>query len=156
SFNYDCVVDYLNKPVKLARMVRSVERLRKILQLEQSVSAGSPVAAERSTLPADFVCIKDGKTLYKIAYDELVYLQSYGNYVKYFLADGDIKIARNTISQAQEELPTGKFCRIHKSYMVNLDRIRQVEGNQVKLADSVLPIGKHYKALLTEVLSGRL
>lgn len=155
GFDYDQVVDYLHKPVRLTRFIKALERLKRVLQLEKNFRAEHPIEKqEKSNLSADFISIKDNKIIYRILHSDINYIQSWGNYLKFFLRDNDIKIVRKTIKMIDSELPSDQFLRIHKSYIVNINQIRSIDGNQVKYDDLQLPIGKSYQMIVKKKISG--
>lgn len=151
TYNYDAVVDYLLKPVKFVRFVKALERVKKTIALEEAVTQ-SGVELEGEVNDATFFCIQNGKIIHKIAFEALMYVQSYGNYVKLFLSDGEVKVVRNTISKLDGELAPFKFCRIHKSYLVNLRFVNKVEVNRIELNEVHLPIGNSYAQYFKEKL----
>lgn len=144
TYNYDQVVDYVLKPIRFIRFVKALERAKKIIALEEKGTVQQSMLMNSSNLDATFFCIKEGKVVHKITYETLHYVQSYGNYVKLFLSNTNIKIIRNPISKIEKELPPTQFCRIHKSYIINLKYISQVEGNRVQMNEVSLPLGNSY------------
>ncbi len=146
SFDYDQVVDYLHKPIRLTRFIRALERLRKVLRMEEEFRAESIDRTPEQTLsnPSNFISLRDNKVVYRIPHANINYIQSWGNYLKFFLKDQNIKIARKTIKAVESELPPNQFLRIHKSYIVNINHVKAITGNQIKLDDLLLPIGKSY------------
>ena len=156
GFDYDQVVDYLHKPIRLSRFIKALERLKRILLLEKDFKS-NPVAqtVENSeTAQPDFISIKENKKIYRIAYGNINYIQSWGNYLKFFLRDQKIKIVRKTIKMVEAELSNKHFLRIHKSYIVNINNIVAVEGNQINIDDKHLPIGKSYLVNVKKTISG--
>jgi len=156
GYDYDQVVDYLHKPIRLTRFIKALERLKKVLLLEkdfQSTSA-SPTLEQPTANQADFISIKDNKTIYRIPYTEINHIQSWGNYLKFYLSDNSIKIVRKTIKTVESELPSNQFLRIHKSYIVNINQVKAIEGNQIKLGDQYLPIGKSYLVNVKKTITG--
>lgn len=156
GFDYDQVVDYLHKPIRLTRFIKSLERLKRVLLLEKEFkSSPNPSAPETpvSNQP-DFISIKDNKTIYRVAYAEITHIQSWGNYLKFYLSDNSIKIVRKTIKTVESELPSNQFLRIHKSYMVNINQVKAIEGSQIKLGDQYLPIGKSYLVNVKKTITG--
>ena len=151
SYNHEQVVDYLLKPIKFVRFLKALERAKRILELEHHYNSPTPPIAKNNAQPT-FICIKNNKKLYKISFHSLLYIQAYGNYLKFFLKNGEMKMVRNTISKMEKELPVHQFCRIHKSYIVNLDYVKQIEGNQVVLTKSTLPLGNSYNQYFKEKL----
>ncbi len=143
GFDYDQVIDYLHKPIRITRFLKAIERLKKQLILERSIDEelrNETIAINQT----DFISLKDNKTIYKIRLSDIQYIQSWGNYLKVFLDDGQVKMVRKTIKEMEGELPASQFERIHKSYLVHKHKIQALEGNQVMLAEISLPIGKSY------------
>lgn len=156
SFDYDQVVDYLHKPIRLTRFIKSLERLKKVLLLEKEFNANSiaQTSDQSLTSSSNFISLKDNKVIYRISYEDIHYIQSWGNYLKFFLRDQKIKIVRKTIKVVESELPSNQFLRIHKSYIVNINHIMAIEGNQVKLDELQLPIGKSYQVNVKKTITG--
>lgn len=156
SFDYDQVVDYLHKPIRLTRFIKSLERLKKILTLENEFYAKNESQSETPSVSSqsNSISLKDNKVIYRISYSDIKYIQSWGNYLKFFLADKNIKIVRKTIKVIESELPSDQFLRIHKSYMVNINCISSIQGNQIKLENEQLPIGKSYLVNVKKTIIG--
>ena len=151
GFDYDQVIDYLHKPIRITRFLKAIERLKKQLLLEQSIS-------KKPTLPtsvieqSEFLSLKNNKIIHRIRLSDIQYIQSWGNYLKVYLDNGEMKMVRKTIKEMESELPTKQFKRIHKSYIVQIQKIKVIEGNQVKLNNMTLPIGKSYTMLVKNKL----
>lgn len=155
SFDYDQVVDYLHKPIRITRFIKAIERLKKVLILEKDFQQSfTPEVKEPSEkIQKDFITLKDNKTLHHVKLVDIRYIQSWGNYLKIFLSNDDIKIVRKTIKMIEEELPQQSFIRIHKSYIVNINSIKSLIGNQVQISDQKLPIGKSYNLMVKKRIS---
>lgn len=156
SFDYDQVVDYLHKPIRLTRFIKALERLKRVLLLEKEFN-NNPTILTENKIAADepnFISLKDNKIIYRIPYTDINYIQSWGNYLKFFLRDQKIKIVRKTIKVLESELSSKHFLRIHKSYIVNINHVKAIEGNQVKFEDQKLPIGKSYVVNVKKTLTG--
>lgn len=156
GFDYDQVVDYLHKPIRLSRFIKGLERLKRVLRLEKEFEGHHerPILTRSETNPSDFISIKDNKTIYRIPHVDILYVQSWGNYLKFFLRNQDIKIVRKTIKSVESELPARHFLRIHKSYIINVTYTSAIVGNRVKLDDMQLPIGKSYLVNVKKTISG--
>lgn len=113
-------------------------------RLSDSVESKKPT----KNIQKDFITLKDNKTLHHVKLLDIRYIQSWGNYLKIFLINDDVKIVRKTIKMIEEELPEQSFIRIHKSYIVNINSIKSLIGNQIQIADQKLPIGKSYTLMV--------
>ncbi|MEL6536155.1 MAG: LytTR family DNA-binding domain-containing protein [Bacteroidota bacterium] len=149
SFDYDQVVDYLHKPIRVGRFMKAIDRVRKQLQLEQEFSQ-RPEEPQHSgqaeaTPTSAYLSFKDNKVIHKVPIADILYIQSWGNYLKVFLDNDEMKMMRMPIKALEQELEGTGFERIHKSYLVNSNKVSSIEGNQVRLpGDTLLPIGKSY------------
>jgi len=101
-----------------------------------------------------FISIKDNKVIYRLSFSEINYIQSWGNYLKFHLTDNNIKIVRKTIKTVETELPSSQFLRIHKSYIVNINHVKAIDGNRIKFGDEYLPIGNSYLVNVKKTITG--
>jgi len=156
GFDYDQVVDYLHKPIRLTRFIKSIERLKRVLLLEKEFNAKTQIKTEEKVeqTGADFISIKDNNVIYRIPHSDIFYIQSWGNYLKFFLKEQGVKIVRKTIKLIETELPQDQFLRIHKSYIININYIASIEGSQIRIDDLKLPIGKSYLVNVKKTIVG--
>jgi DNA-binding LytR/AlgR family response regulator len=95
--------------------------------------------------------LKDGTVSHKVPFDELLYAQAYGNFVKVITAQQTIVTAM-TMRQMEEALPERDFARIHKSFIVNIAKVTKVDGNLAFIGDLHFPIGAVYKLAFSQKL----
>ncbi|MDX5420126.1 MAG: LytTR family DNA-binding domain-containing protein [Hymenobacteraceae bacterium] len=131
SFELDAI-DYLLKPFSLARFVKACNKAQELYQLRSSVE-----------VPKDYLFLKTGYEQVKVLYSEILYLEAAGNYVTFVLADKKL-LTRMTISEASELLPTDRFIRVHRSYIVAKDKVDKIERHQVSIKDNEVPVGASY------------
>lgn len=81
----------------------------------------------------------------KVFLDEIIYIESWKDYVKLFLTDGRQLIARQSISAMENLLSEQKFMRTHRSFMVSVDKISGYNGINVQVGNHEIPIGRLYK-----------
>ncbi|OBS11388.1 DNA-binding response regulator [Elizabethkingia miricola] len=146
SYEYR-VVDYLVKPFDLARFMAAIENV--FSRLPQSVEPSK--TPESDLIPQDpFIILKVDGNVVKISYNEIIYIQSWGNYVKVFTANSYF-LSPATTAETEQKLDKKLFMRIHKSYIVALKHISKISGGQVELDTGlVLPIGNTYRRELLE------
>jgi DNA-binding LytR/AlgR family response regulator len=153
SFDFDHVIDYLNKPIRLPRFIKAMERLKIQLDLESNAAeASSLVVNNQKVGKLETLVVKEDKVTYRIPVLEIDYIQSWGNYVKIFTNNNQVRLARKTITDLEKELKTNGFERVHKSYLVNKQSVKAINGNQLILQDQTLPIGGAYRLLVKERL----
>lgn len=124
------VVDYLLKPFSFDRFLKAVEKANRAV-------AGTNSDEHHITVKAD------GK-LYRISFEEILFAESQGDYLTVHTKEQKITFYQ-TMKEFCERLPKHEFTRIHRSFLVSLSCIEFVEGNQVKIGEHKLPIGKSYK-----------
>ncbi len=99
------------------------------------------------------IFIKGDRKYHQIALNDICYLESYGSYVKIYLADQMI-LTHETTTHFAELLPKSTFLRVHKSYIVAIPKIETIEGNRLKINDKLIPIGNFYKKEVQELIKG--
>jgi len=130
-------IDYLLKPISFERFLKSVNKAVEHKQAREVIKKG------KSGEDADFIMIKSGKKIYKINIDDIAYVQSYGDYVK-IITKEKVIIAPETLKN-MEQLLGQHFIRVHKSYLVAINAVQYVEGNQVKVSNQIIPIGQKFR-----------
>ena len=138
SFELD-VLDYIMKPFGVDRILKSVNKARAILASEKS-----------SASDREFLVIKDRYANVIVPYDEVYFVKSDKDFVNISTAEKMYTIWRK-ISEMEETLAHAKrFLRVQKSFIVNLDFAKTIEGNHIKMKGSIekIPIGGQYKAEL--------
>jgi DNA-binding LytR/AlgR family response regulator len=137
-------VDYLLKPVRYARFLKTIEKIRARLQ-----TSLKPV---KKQVPVEFLSIQDGGSIHRLAINSITHIQSWGNYVRIFV-DGQVKLDRRTMTDLENTLNTSGFLRCHKSYLINSKKISRLEGNRLYIKDLEIPIGESYKQAVKSALS---
>ena len=136
AFEY-AVVDYLVKPVSYARF----------LQAAQKVLDAVPAAAESSDIqPTDdpnFTFVKIDNKLVRVAYDEVRYVEALGDYVHIVTGTSKL-IVYSTMKAVEEKFPTSRFVRVHRSFIVNINRIQALEDNSLIVETKHIPVGQTY------------
>lgn len=137
------VVDYLLKPISFERFLKAVDKVQALLQPQPAEAAGP---AEQT-----FFVKSEGK-LIRLDTAEILYVEGLRNYLLIHTATKKI-IVHSTMSNMEEELASFRsFVRIHKSYLVNKNFIREISGNMVRIHQAELPIGGVYKTELLQLL----
>jgi two-component system LytT family response regulator len=139
------VTDYLLKPVTFDRFLKAVGRIRERNSVEtvQPSAARSRLTEEHDAI--DFVYFKTDKKLEQVHFDQIVFAEALGDYVKVFLADRFL-VTLLTMKKLAETLPEDRFMRIHRSCIVQLRHIRSIEGNTlVTSTGQQLLIGPNYR-----------
>jgi len=142
------VVDYLLKPISFERFAKAVNKAIDILKQKSSPKGeGNPTVDK-----ADYIYVKANKKLFKVRYDEIFYIEGLKDYVMLHTPEGRI-VTLQTMKSLEKKLPNNIFMRVHRSYIVNLNKIDILEGNTVHIQEKIIPIGKNYKDNLLKVIN---
>lgn len=146
GFELDAV-DYLVKPVSFERFFKAITKLNRLLGREISSFITNDTAN-----PGAFVYLKVDRDMKKVFVNDIVYIESWKDYIKIFLTDGKSLLAKQSISAMENLLSEHKFVRVHRSFMVSLDKISGYNGLSVQLSELEIPIGRLYKQAVMEKL----
>ncbi|RKS42690.1 LytTR family two component transcriptional regulator [Gillisia mitskevichiae] len=142
AFDYDAV-DYIHKPVNRERFNNAVSKALNLYQLKTN---GVPVEDE------NFIFVKSNLKNRKVFLSKLKYIEALGDYVK-FVTEKDTFVVLATMKSFEQQLPSDKFLRIHKSYIVNLEKVERYNSKNIEIDKQQLPLSRHKKANLIEALS---
>lgn len=144
------VVDYLLKPFSFERFFQSINKVSERLQmpLQEPNFAAAPIA---ESVAKDFILVKSEHRIHRLKFKDILYIQAMQSYVAFYLVEGRI-LSLNTMKQLEIELPINQFIRIHKSYIVAIDKIALLENNQILVDKVKLPIGASYREVVMKML----
>ncbi|EAR02704.1 LytR/AlgR family response regulator transcription factor [Maribacter sp. HTCC2170] len=146
SFELDTICDYLVKPFSFERFLKAVNKAKKNHQKK----AHNIINVETST---EHVFLNIDKTLHKINFSDIIYIESDKNYVTVVTDHAKwsyIESLKNWILK----LPADDFIQVHKSFIVSYNRIEKINGNQLIMKDNKIPIGRSFKTSLLRKVNG--
>lgn len=146
GFELDAV-DYLVKPVSFERFFKAITKLNRLMGGETSAAITNDLPD-----PGAFVYLKVDRDMKKVFVNDIIYIESWKDYVKIFLIGGKSLLAKHSISAIENLLSEHKFVRVHRSFMVSLDKISGYNGFSVQLGEQEIPIGRLYKQGVIERL----
>ncbi len=138
SFDMDAI-DYLLKPFSLARFIKGCNKAFELYNFRNE------------TETSDHLFIKTGYEQLKVFYEDILYLEATGNYVTFALKDKNV-LSRSTFAEAINLLPTDKFVRVHRSYLVSISKIDKAERHQVTIKNIKIPVSEAYSQDLSNAL----
>ena len=142
-------LDYLLKPISFDRFLKAVNRAVDQIKLHQASQGHGEESGE------DYFFVKADKKLVKVNYNEILYIEGLKDYVIIRL-DQTRVITLQTMKSLEDKLPQTTFKRIHRSFIVNIDKIHAIIGNMVEIMEKGqpkhLPIGKNYRDELQELI----
>lgn len=132
------VADYLVKPVTPARFLLAVNKAREIIDGKK----------EDVEVKADeFIFVRDSSITRRLKFDDILYAEAMGDYVKFYTKDKTYAI-HGTLKAAEEKLPSVNFIRIHRSYIIALDKIDTLQEGGLVIRGQFLPIADAYRKSL--------
>ena len=137
------VVDYLVKPVTPARFLQAIERAN-----DAFASNKEEVKVEKR----DFIFIKDNGVLKKINLDDILYLEAMGDYVKVHTPQ-KYHVVHSTLKAIEEKLPEEKFVRVHRSYIVAINKIDYIQEGTIYINKTSIPVADTYRSTLNKKLN---
>jgi len=141
AFELD-VLDYLLKPISFERFIKSVNKYYDV----KNSKAPRVFNNENKEEEFKFIYVREKKTMIKVLLNEIRYIESLKDYIRIFLENGKSLMTKQKISTMAELLPENKFIRVHKSYIVNIDKIKTLSPTTIGLENMMIPIGRSYKA----------
>lgn len=160
GFDLD-VVDYLVKPVGLDRFMKACNKAQELHDLRTSANSGSSAntggapGAPGAPNAAEFFFVNVDYSLVKVIFNDIVWIEGSGDYVKIHLKSAPKPLLVRTSAKTLEaELPPDRFLRIHKSYIVAVASITAVRKNSIFIGELELPVGETYRDALRQ-LTGR-
>jgi DNA-binding LytR/AlgR family response regulator len=143
------VLDYLVKPISFERFLKACNKAKNYFDLKTK-------ANERGKNKVEHFFIKYDNSIEKIFYDDLLYVEGLLNYVVLHTVSGKMMVYM-TIKSMLEQLPDELFIKVHKSYIVNLARIKSIEGNIIKIGNANIAISQNLKdEVLKKILKDKL
>ena len=136
SFDLE-VLDYLVKPIPFGRFLKCINKITNRINLEKDKFSESNIVEE------PFIFLKVDKKLMKIKLNDILFIESLKDYIKVVTVAGDY-LVHKSMTSISEELPSGNFIRIHRSFTIATNKITSVEGNSVEIANRRIPIGRNY------------
>lgn len=141
GYEFD-VIDYLLKPVTFDRFLVAAHKARERVAAEPAIVIQTPVATAVPT-PASYIFVKTEYKIQKIDLADILYMEGLRDYVAIYTTAGKI-LTLQSMKSFQEQLPDSHFMRVHKSYLVALDKIQFIERNRIVIAGNYIPIGETY------------
>nr|WP_121269682.1 LytTR family DNA-binding domain-containing protein [Pedobacter schmidteae] len=149
--SYDLnVSDYLLKPIAFDRFYKAVEKVHSrmkevapVAPVIQPLFASAPAAPALSPIQ-DFIFVKTEHKIQKIELDDILYIEGLKDYISIFTKTERVITLQN-MKKMEETLPKDQFIRVHKSYIIALDKIESIERSRITICSKIIPIGDTYR-----------
>jgi DNA-binding LytR/AlgR family response regulator len=145
AFEFEAL-DYLMKPISPERIEKAIKRLEEYIELRES-------AEEIAQTEEEYVYVKVDGEFQKIFYKDIHYVEAFADYVKIWVSPEKRVVTLQTMRNMESGLPSEKFIRVHRSYIVSIDKITAIQNTSVIISGSIeIPIGKNYKDSVSQLL----
>lgn len=135
-------LDYLLKPISYAVFANSVKHAKEYFDLVVSKQAVNPINTEDN-----YLFVKADYQIHRIEFDNILYFEGLKDYVKLYVDRASKSIVfHSTMKSLEEKLPSEKFMRVHRSFIVSLNKIKTIERDRIIFGDKRIPISKQYKS----------
>ncbi len=146
------VTDYLVKPISFERFLKACNKAREYFELQQTAQKANAAGQQGE----EYFFVKCDKKIEKVLYDELVYAEAMQNYVVLHTNTSKL-VVYLTIKGLEEKLPASAFLRVHKSYIINLNKVKHISGNEIDLGKAKILISQNlYDNVLKEILKDKM
>lgn len=139
-------IDYLLKPFSYEEFLKAAQKARKQAELE----AGMPQSIEANN---QFLFLKSEYKIRRINFNDILYIEGLKDYIKVYTTSEDKPVlSLNSIKSLEQKLPEERFMRVHRSFIVNLDRIDTIERSRIIFGKTYIPVSDQYKDKFQEYL----
>jgi DNA-binding LytR/AlgR family response regulator len=152
------VVDYLLKPIAFDRFFKAVQKAQAILRPSASVPAiaeqPQPQQQLQSDFMSDFIFVKSEHKIQKVYLRDILFIEGLKDYISIFTPQERIITLQN-MKKMEDALPERHFVRVHKSYIVSLNKIDSIERSRIWIGDKIIPVGDTYRDDFFKIIDGK-
>lgn len=140
------ILDYLKKPFSFDRFFKAFQKAEEHLALLNH--------RNEPKSNAEYMFIKANKKAVRVGFEDICFIEGLGDYIKIHLKDTNL-VTNLSMKKMEDLLPANEFFRIHKSFIIRLDRIQSIEGNQVEIGKNKLPVGNNFRQAFNDLIEQR-
>lgn len=149
GFDLD-VLDYLVKPVPFERFLKAATKAMEYHHLKTKPQPQQP------TTFSDYIFVNADYNLIKIVISDIAYIEGLKDYIKIYLSNvAKPIITRLSMKSMEEKLPPEKYIRVHKSFILSIDKITSIRKSRVRLGNAEVPISEHYRDNLFKIIDAK-
>lgn len=152
AFEYDCIVDYLVKPITLPRFIKAMQKVQSFKVPAEPVQSASVAASKSDASKDKEMYVNIDRRLIKIEFDKIYLIEAKGDYI---LIKTEYKnyTVHSTLKKIEDRIPDSLFLKVHRSYVINIKKIIDIEDNSVLIARDVVPISRSNRPELMKRLN---
>ncbi|MEI9918913.1 MAG: LytTR family DNA-binding domain-containing protein [Bacteroidota bacterium] len=148
AFDLD-VVDYMLKPISFDRFLRSIAKVK---QLKQPLDVSFDDSENIQSFDDAYIYLRENREMVKVFLRDIIYIESLRDYVRVRTTKQEI-ITYQKISYLEQKLPQSKFIRVHRSFMVSIEKVVSYTPTSVKVSTIDIPVGRNYKNVAMQALT---
>lgn len=150
------VIDYLLKPIAFDRFFKSIQKAQAILQPASVKQAMAQPATQQKQqdLLSDFIFVKTEHKIQKVYLNDILFIEGLKDYISIFTPAERIITLQN-MKKMEDALPSRHFIRVHKSYIVSINKIDSIERSRIFIADKIIPVGDTYREEFFKIIDGK-
>lgn len=146
AYEYEAL-DYLLKPISPDRLTKAIKRLEEYLEYRSNTT-------EIADTKEDYVYVKVDGEHQKILFKDIYFIEAFADYVKIWISPTKRVVTLQTMRNMETGLPSSNFIRVHRSFIIAIDKIKSIQSNAIVLeGDIEIPIGKNYKEIINGLLT---
>lgn len=150
------VVDYLLKPIPFERFLKAVQKVVDSAKENTSKTSQTEALQTSEKQAEDYVFVKADGKVQKIKFEDILYVEGLGNYVTIHTVNGKV-VTLLTMKEVQERLPEISFMRVHRSFIVSLNKVQFIEGNQIFVdKKTAVSLGETYRETFFKALEEKM
>jgi two-component system LytT family response regulator len=148
------VIDYLLKPIAFDRFFKSVQKAQAILQPAAQPAQPDVAQQKQQDFLSDFIFVKTEHKIQKVYLNDILFIEGLKDYISIFTAAERIITLQN-MKKMEDALPAKHFIRVHKSYIVSINKIDSIERSRIFIGDKVIPVGDTYREEFFKIVDGK-
>lgn len=147
------VIDYLLKPIAFDRFFKSVQKAQTIIQPSAKPEIKVETAPQNDFL-SDFIFVKTEHKIQKVYLNDILFIEGLKDYISIFTPAERIITLQN-MKKMEDALPEKHFIRVHKSYIVSINKIDSIERSRIFIGDKIIPVGDTYREDFFKIVDGK-
>lgn len=150
------VIDYLLKPIAFDRFFKSAQKAQALLRpAVNNAQQVQPVASQQQhDFLSDFIFVKTEHKIQKVYLNDILFIEGLKDYISIFTPAERIITLQN-MKKMEEALPARHFIRVHKSYIVSINKIDSIERSRIFIGDKIIPVGDTYREDFFKIIDGK-
>ncbi|GAC1305577.1 MAG: LytTR family DNA-binding domain-containing protein [Mucilaginibacter sp.] len=152
------VIDYLLKPIAFDRFYKSVQKAQAVLQPHAAPVAApvqtASIQQQQQDFLSDFIFVKTEHKIQKVYLNDILFIEGLKDYISIFTPAERIITLQN-MKKMEDALPEKHFIRVHKSYIVSINKIDSIERSRICIGDKIIPVGDTYREEFFKIIDGK-